>query len=657
MTSDKYQHLIIDGLEQGTAIISGETMLNGQVQWDSSPQSNEFDLDVNDPRFKACLITAHNLKTKYPLDGLDPATSRTEIIARERAIVAALTEKIHGEYGDYNPDVSKAVEADDQNLNKLPSLHDDVAREHENPPAKLSEFAKGQLTCRHYAPLASALCTEAGIPNVMIYGGQEFSYYMQNDVAVELGKPNEHFSHAYDVSRLTGSVIDATTLGDYAYRQQLGATSIEDIMAGKPILSATSENVYFVYSNGYTGSPEQEQLIDTRKEKISRGDWAMPPPVAKLDPAKSAEAFAAAIDYAQKDVAAYYQHSVKPSLATLQEAIAKGDVDAARESLEKFPYSADFMIQGLSNALAMQNTPLINVLSDKIDIANSKNKANILFDAHPAAPLDQDCISNFLAKANISPEDYFKAAVYHGNNAHINLALDILDEKPTSPEIMAILDDASADLRSRRLAQTDEMAKNILSFRELKYGKQPEIALRPKVERPRKVIDTVRELAEQQRDAIAALGPPQPHESSGMGGTLLAAGIGAAVAGGAGLAFGSGVLGTLAWILGGLVVGGAIGAYIESDKPKHILQPSTPLTKGKDVETPEPKKDLAKLSALPAPKTEPAMVINAEALTRAQSVVSAMDKNPKDMHKPEEHFSANPNHTLPFSKPITAKVV
>ncbi len=169
--------------------------------------------------------------------------------------------KIHEQYGDYNP----AVEADHLEADR--TTHNDVLRQTTKNVAHMEEFEKGQLICRQYAPLASALCTEAGMQVFRVSGYSNDLHV--SGMKVELEGAPEKSGHIFVVSRLTGNVIEASTDGEHIYRRMLNNQPIEAIIAGHTILAQGRDGHIDAYGTGYAEHLAQEVVLAKREEKVA----------------------------------------------------------------------------------------------------------------------------------------------------------------------------------------------------------------------------------------------------------------------------------------------------------------------------------------------------------------------------------------------------
>lgn len=317
---------IVHGLGWGCEFTRGEFCATKGANWDKD-LGVEFELSFDDPRYQRSLALAHELKKQHPLEGLDPVKDRALLVARERAIVTALNKKIHEEYGDYNPAISKGEDSTTH-----PSMHGDHKRQDTNDPAKLSEFLKDELICRQYAPLMAALGTEAGMKLYTVTGHMNGFYEKNGSIesikdapAMQapfsapvrpIGKtnhgvslhnpggmqvmtpvfaagtsagdkvkipgkdeepvdidPKDTASHLYVVSRLTGNIIEATAKKpEGAYKVNVSGTTIEDMLAGESVVTL-HRGAITSYGTYRQATPQHDAAIAQRKKLIADGEY------------------------------------------------------------------------------------------------------------------------------------------------------------------------------------------------------------------------------------------------------------------------------------------------------------------------------------------------------------------------------------------------
>ncbi len=268
-----FSDIHIKGLFDGDSITSGERLAaSGHVSWSNHPDHVSFIVDKDDPRYVACLETAHELAKEYPRGHL----TGDALAEREKTITAKLTEKIHEQFGEINMAVQ---ENSDAGKPPLPSEHNDIKRALADP-AHLSEFKSGELVCRHYAPVTSMLMTEAGVPNFLMTGYTD-GPHRATDNGMSRGDGGWH---GYVASRDTGNVIDGVYSGDKAYRKSLNHPSLTDMLAGETIVAFNATEptpIFSAYSQGSDGSEAFTQAIAARKKMIEEGHFESLPSVTR----------------------------------------------------------------------------------------------------------------------------------------------------------------------------------------------------------------------------------------------------------------------------------------------------------------------------------------------------------------------------------------
>jgi hypothetical protein len=351
---------------RNSAIVSGELNDTGTgiVNWggtfaarDGSPEKaaspfnpatdasdEKFDLSVKDPRYQHCLDEARKLKAEYPLEGLDPSrpADNATIVEREKAIGTALIAAIHREYGDYNQAVAH---------NKEPkgTLHDDINRAYaaadpsgnSKAPA-LSEFARGELICRHYASLTSNLLNEAGVANFEVHGVMK-SRGEQGNVAGNTGQPG----HAFVVSRLTGNVFESTVdekQSQFAYQKRINDLSISDFLKGGVILTGDDRQI----SAYGTGNGNEQSLADNALQNRQTAEKNFLSAIAKGDVAAAQSLVDTGVRVGKEDLAGKLQDVLKSHNAELAGFLIK---NGALEGYETPPVTEKEKIQFLFNSI------------------------------------------------------------------------------------------------------------------------------------------------------------------------------------------------------------------------------------------------------------------------------------------------------------------
>jgi len=179
-------------------------------------EGTKINLDKTDPRYMACLEVAHDLKSEQPA-------------ASEERIAQILTAKIHEQYGNYNYKPHGLLHGESGNF------------------FSLRNFKKGELVCREYAFLMSALSAEAGIPNVLVEGPtHSFSISNGGPLHIDGGE------HVFIVSkRPPYNVLDGTDDNPRtAYNKNVSGLSIQDILKGKTIVTLDSAGNISTYGSG-----------------------------------------------------------------------------------------------------------------------------------------------------------------------------------------------------------------------------------------------------------------------------------------------------------------------------------------------------------------------------------------------------------------------
>jgi hypothetical protein len=485
-----YCALAIQGFENNTAIISGERQNSpdGKVTWDLDDHS-EFNLSSSDPRYQDCLKLARELKQQYNIECLDPGRDRDQIVEYERKIVNALNQKIHEVYGDYNQEVAKALE-EHRDSKIVASLHNDSARQNDENSSALIEFEKGQLICRHYAPLMAALCDEAGVKTLYVGGFMNnFTTAPEGVTAVPSYPPqwiktggvvpnalnNDDLRHAYLVSRSTGNIIEATAGAVYgAYLSNVNGVSVDDFIAGETIIAARNEGDFTTYGTGNTG--QHPDIIKARKEKIAQGDLhkiaagaANEIPYYTREEASTVYAiFVANCD--KEQVTQFYDQQVKPLAAKLSDAMGKGNVAAARKCCEAFPFSKGMLFTQLKTAIANTDLPMAELMMERAPLQGMDYAAisGTLF----ALPEEQvvkntPFVAAMVKKLNIKPATHLYLAAKSADKTHIEIALEHIGREAKTPEIKKALVKAQVQLYQNG---HNEMADAVKAFTDKEYG-------------------------------------------------------------------------------------------------------------------------------------------------------------------------------------------
>lgn len=499
----------IQGLGYGKEFVPGELNATGNVQWDTDTNP-EFILDINSERYKACLEEARRLRVQFPLDKLDPKNPDQfkTIVNHEQAIVTALNDKIHEQYGDYNEAIAKGADSATH-----PSMHDDIVRQNKNTPASLAEFKKDELICRHFAPLASALLTEAGVPNFSV--GCNFDEFkvvggkITHDVNPSGQDSNAHITV---ISRLTGNMIEPTAQsskdGGKPYKRNVNGVPIEEIVAGKTVISSSGSNQFQVYSTGFFNDAEQQKLLDKRLAKIRSGEHTPDHhnPYAgnttteqHNQTRKSVEAKITA--YNANLVQSYYQDIFKPLEKSLNKALEEGNIEAVTKSLESFPVSQSKLTEAFNSAVDAKHLPLAQFLADKGAFVSKGKMAGELTKAignqgnpdalklaefaidHGAtegfssAPkkeefpfwvklsdkngvkekFDQDFTIGLVKKLGVTPETYFKEAVEYRWEEHIKASLAYIESSDKKQQMRPALQRAAEELKAANFTSRAEL--------------------------------------------------------------------------------------------------------------------------------------------------------------------------------------------------------
>lgn len=540
MTGINYKELFVSGLHRNEPIYAGELLLRdprngrpGQVQWDANPDRPEFLIDVTDPRYVACLALAKQLKQKYPLD--TAGLSHAELVRREAAIVKELVDEIHKHFGDYNPAILRGADSATH-----PTMHRDVARQTTDNPTSLREFQRDQLICRHYAPLISMLATEAGLENLYVHGDMNGFKVQGSRIVVNNNASGENSTgHAFVVSRRTLNVIEATSdKGEFAYKRRLNAVTLEELLAGKTIVTASNEQHFTAYGTQLTSG--LTSTYDTRLRHFQTNASGVPMVHDAYAGVSDPAAFKAAVKQLRGQVLAYdttlvtqqYTTHVQPMLAQFNAAIKSGDVATIREIAARFPISdgglraaliqavgprieeaakrgdvaklKEIVAQGpvskgqmadvLNNAVEQQNWAMAEFALDNGALEGysaSVKRVDIPFnlkslDGGKTIPLNADFTQRLIAKLGLKPEEYFARAVQSRWPEHVRVAIEEIKKLPKTPDIKKMLVDAVAllkapDARGHVFPETAKLIEDFIAaeYQNIQVGTQPVVRIEP----------------------------------------------------------------------------------------------------------------------------------------------------------------------------------
>jgi len=181
-----------------------------------------FQVDQQDPRFRACFKIALHLGKKYPTKDLNPQipAERAVIIDRERKIAILLNKAIHKYYGPYDTNIIEAINSGKDPM-KLP-LHGSVslfgkrAAHGEGKPLSTRDFPFGKSACIEFSALNEYLLKGAGVSNFRVMGFISTcpvvmgGSYNEDDMA----KYNTIAAHAFNASVKSGNLFDMCSPDD-----------------------------------------------------------------------------------------------------------------------------------------------------------------------------------------------------------------------------------------------------------------------------------------------------------------------------------------------------------------------------------------------------------------------------------------------------------
>jgi hypothetical protein len=467
-----YRNLVLRGFEMETTIRSGEHMCAGNVSWDYDDGA-EFKIDQNDARYQACLQKARELKKQYPLEGLDAKRDRETIVCYERAIAVGLLEKIHEEFGYYNPAVSKAHDEGKDSSDVPEAVHNDIMRALQHNPVNLAEFQKNELICRHYAPLMSALCEEAGLHTFHVSGfAKNFGPMPMGHGAVMFAgmASNERPTrHAYSISRATGNIIEpSTSAASDGYLYNLNHVSVEEFLVGHTVAAVSSSGgIIITYGTGQADG--HAIILDNRREKIGAGDLTELP---SYTPAETGIEQAKAISAHDLPMAhKAYTDIVLAFNQRFRKAVKSGDVPEARACCDHFLATKELLAQQLNVAIETAGLPMAEMLIERGALSgydDFTSKGQVLFSHLPSENIadHKPFLETMIGKLQLSDKAVLYSASKWGKAAHIEFALDHIQDHLKTPELKTLLVSIEQTLHE---SGSEELAGRVRIFRETHY--------------------------------------------------------------------------------------------------------------------------------------------------------------------------------------------
>lgn len=210
----------------------------GSADWDHNGKPDFIFGD--DPRYLECLKVAKALKADPAyggkLAGLDSKnpTDLAEITRIERHMVATLSERMHEQFGAYNPAVNL------ENASEDTSINGDWERRNSANPLHATELKRDTAICRHQAAMGHELCSEAGM-NTRTADTVLSFFKQEGDTLVPMRIADDQ--HMIVLSKATGKIIDFTEKGTDAYQDNLVPTPAGGVTYGSTLLTPMENNM------------------------------------------------------------------------------------------------------------------------------------------------------------------------------------------------------------------------------------------------------------------------------------------------------------------------------------------------------------------------------------------------------------------------------
>lgn len=208
-----------------------------------------------DPRLEALKAKAKTYGQKYANQ-----TSPDYIVnihQREKQITALVVADIGNTYGPYSDDTQRKGFNSAEFSAVMPKNLRDVLEPVET--VQLKDTQKNDLVCRHYAPIASVLLHEAGVPNHMVVSYIRVVKGEKNG-RVALDKDYQGTSgHVYVITDQGNAIVEATVAGDQAaesraYKPIVNGVTVQDIIyKGKTAIPLIQEGKRVFAYGGHNG--------------------------------------------------------------------------------------------------------------------------------------------------------------------------------------------------------------------------------------------------------------------------------------------------------------------------------------------------------------------------------------------------------------------